>query len=111
MLSSPVCSSRGCGCGRLGPIPTTWGPAEMDALFRILDPVRDILREMLDREHVERGPAEMRLLKRLKERLREPDVHCPPPPSPRQRQRRPEWVAALAELPGWKSWSDERALA
>lgn len=81
------------------PPPPPWTAADLTELLPVLDPVRDVVRAVLGRPT--RDPAEAPLLARLMDRL---TASPPPPPGvfPEAAHAvRPDWVAALAALPGW----------
>jgi hypothetical protein len=93
-------------CEPLPPAPR-WSVTELAILLPLLDPVRDVLREVLARPQVE--PREAELLPRLCRQLH--GVAPPPPPSEAQRRLRPDWVAALGRLPGWEKFAAEAPAA
>jgi hypothetical protein len=85
-------------CDPLPPCPH-WSVADLCALLPVLDPIRDVVRQVLDRP--ERDPHETALLAQLLTRLM--PVPSPPGPFPEVALRvRPDWVLALARLPGWE---------
>ncbi len=89
-------------CAPHGPIPPM-GADEMLALLPLLDPVRDVLRPILHDPGLHESEAD--LLDQLVPRLATSTaMAAPPPPTARWCRLRPDWIAAVAELPGWESW-------
>ena len=73
------------------------------ALLPLLDPVRDVLRPILHDPGLHESEAD--LLDQLVPRLATSTaMAAPPPPTARWCRLRPDWIAAVAELPGWESW-------
>ena len=77
--------------------------AELIALHAVLHPVRDVVRQVMSRPSVE--PEEEILLAQTLAAIRRIGHGlAPPPPTAEQAARRPAWVAALSEIPGWEHW-------
>jgi hypothetical protein len=77
--------------------------SEMMSLFALLHPVRDIVRQIVPRTAVD--PQEDILLDRTVDAIYRLGFGFPPPkPDADQTARRPGWVSALSEIPGWEHW-------
>jgi hypothetical protein len=84
------------------PVPELSVP-ELAVAQPLLHPVRDIVRQIMSRLDIE--PDEDRLLRDTVAAVRQLGYFIPPPPpSAAQAARRPAWVSALSELPGWEDW-------
>ncbi len=82
------------------PMPR-WPVEDLIELLPVLDPVRDVVRSVLNRAVREEGEVE--LLGRLMERLTAVALPAPPGSFPEAAHRvRPDWVSALGSLPGWE---------
>jgi len=88
-------------CGALPSAPT-WSAGDMLELLPIMDPVRDVLREVLERPC--RGPSEDLLLTRLVDVLQRYRVVTRVCPSDDARRLRPDWIRAIGKLPGWEGF-------
>ena len=94
--------------GALAPVATPeLTIPEMIAVRSLLDPGRDIVRQIMARPSVE--PGEDILLAHAVTAIRRQGwTFALPAPSAEQAARRPAWVAALSELPGWNHWRGAR---
>ncbi len=71
-------------------------------LWPLLQYARSCIRETMERP--DRAPAEEKLLQRILRSLSADVVSPLPAPSAAAAQRRPDWVNALADVPGWEHW-------
>jgi hypothetical protein len=90
------------GLGRLGPVPSCWGPRDLLALLPLLDPVRDVVREVFSWPPATDAEGEAQLLEEVCQRLEKervgPELLLP---TSEQRDLRTRWVERLRKLPGW----------
>jgi hypothetical protein len=95
-------------CGKLGSIPP-WSAAELKILLPLLDPVRDVIREVLCRDapaDEKEAKDEADLIQAVRAALLKKHQPAPPPASAEQLGRRAGWAEALRELPGdtWRAF-------